>query len=265
MDLDRELPEPSGSSVVDAHADARQQEPFTAENPEAVILEESAVSPGMEEQLASSFEQDDDPSRCAEGLMTYRFIDSPVEDPVDHDLNLDLISPVLDVAEADPAQDEPPVPPVFENIPVCHLVTERLTIPGPPVTVVVTGVAVNGHLIGTPSATALPSRRDAAVIRTATELVVHAAAGIVVAVDDSRLVKRLVQPFRRVRAPGMFALVTSLHDAAREKGIAVRVVGGLSTPQGLLRQLRDAVRHEARARQHLAVAEHVASAAPTTK
>jgi hypothetical protein len=130
---------------------------------------------------------------------------------------------------------------------------------------VVTGVTVNGHLLGSPSAIVVPGRRDAAVIRRATELVVHATAGLVIAVDDSRLVKRLVQPFRRVRAPGMFALVTSLHDAAREKGIAVRVVGGLSTPQGLLRQLRDAVRHEARARQHLAVAEHVASAAPTTK
>jgi len=190
---------------------------------------------------------------------------SSMEDSGDLDLNLDLISRALDGAEADPAQDEPPVPPVFEDLPVFHVVAERLAMAGRPVTIVVTGVTVNGHLLGSPSATVVPGRRDAAVIRTATELVVHATAGLLIAVDDTRFIKRLIQPHRRVRAPGMFALVNALHDAARGRGIDVRVAAGLPAPAGLLRQLRDAVRHEVCARQHLAVAEHVASAAPTTK
>jgi len=260
------LPEPSGSSVVDAHADARRPEHFTSVNPEAVIPWESAVSPGMEEeQLASSHERDDDPSACAEGRMTHRLLVSSMEDSGDLDLNLDLISRALDGAEADPAQDEPPVPPVFANLPIVYIVAERLAVAGPPATVVVTGVALNGYLLGSPSATVVTGRRDAAVIRRATELVVRAATGLVITVGDSRLVKRLIQPHRRVRAPGMFALVNALHDAARGRGIDVRVAAGLPAPAGLLRQLRDAVRHEVCARQHLAVAEHVASAAPTTK
>lgn len=226
--LETALEEPveAGSLSTEAAADLRVQD--EEEDPE-----EGSLSYGG---------RDDDPFCDAEGRKTNSF-----SFPSTDERSLSLLeSDLLELAGAvDDPRAEPPRPVEFENTRVVHVVAERIADPDGPRCVVGFGLVSDGILIGKPTFKMVPGRTESAAVREMISVVSGSSSEVFFATNKPLLVKTLLQTHRRFRAPILSTLVADLHALARERGVLVRIAGGLEPPLSLRTAVREFVAAEA--------------------
>jgi len=205
-----------------------------------------------EESFSNDEDRDDDPSRDAEGRETYRF---SIPSTVISESDLRAIDGVVD----DPPVEEPPLPAVFADRRLVYVLAERVPGAGAPRSVVGMGLGMNGSLMSKPIVTIVGGRAEAALVRQVLAVTSTASKPVVFATPHARVVKQLLQPHRRVRAPILFGLVNELHGEVHRLGLHVEIAGGLPVPRDLRRAVWTALRDESAARASIATARETTS------
>jgi hypothetical protein len=180
---------------------------------------------------------EDDPPLESDGRKSLRFPSTSLPDDPDEFWKLEeLIKESLKDQGAcgDPLPGESSTGAVFEN---SMLVFDAQGASDRGDAVVGMIPLVDGEPVGKPRTwLAHRSRPEAAILRAMLDEVRRTSPGgsITLGMTRSDLVKTLLQPHRRFRAPLHYSLIVRLHDLARTTGVAVTVVGGVTAP-GVLR------------------------------
>jgi hypothetical protein len=149
-------------------------------------------------------------------------------DPSDLDLDRDLAEAV-----GDPGRRRVPAPPGFANALTLHVHAERI---GHHV-VVGTLMCIDGLVLARPRAQIIRNcRPEVAVVRAITaSLPLAIRQPLLIAMQEPWLAKGLLQPQRRFQAPLLFGHIVQMHE--RSKSLPITVVGGVSAPSPLMREL----------------------------
>lgn len=178
--------------------------------------------------------EEDAPLLESERHKSLRFPTTSLDqDDLGEFLNLEELiqeSPNVQGACGDPLPGESSTGAVFEN---SALLFDARLVPGGGGAVVGMIPVADGKPMGRPRTWVVHrSRPEAAILRAMIDQVRRTLPGgsVTLAMTRPDLVKTLLQPHRRFRAPLHYSLVTGLHDLAKARAVAVTLVGGLASP-----------------------------------